>query len=763
MKKREAEKSESPSQCTESVCNENNSKSRQEQIRSILYSSSAKGKLKFGSSDDASERQADSAAAGFAMGNKSASYKTSSVNSSASVDLRFTESGTSLPSAHKQQYESYFGQSLSNVNIHTGSEAAYAADAVNAKAFTLGNDIYFGQGQYSPSTQQGQDILTHEIAHTMQSDSSNTLRKWGASEHRRYGNIAGKKLVDNKAIFLDGLSRINKKAQPKHSGLGFGDSYSITFRHEEWETDDEGNDELVVTPTQRSLGWATEIAGDHSSSAGALDRNNYEAPLSFTGIFYPYAALAQSNWNHFFPLAEKEYDANHETAMGYATAAKRELGNGQFDKAEESMHKALINEAFALHFLQDTFASGHQYPRAFDSVFDGSSGRPQTYHDILCELEGGINMRYSRDKSHKFRGDGTGTDKDAEIVGKESYNSIAEIYCEATGAVMSSVGAEKAEANPGPDIPKIMKDPVAGPIWYAMEKDLHSFTSGEVVNETVTTTSGKVTATQAEIMNAWRAAHADDTGKELSHKETLALGGNNNPEARKFYEAILHDPGFLKSDTDDAILRFLVDKDGNYNISKLLNLNLPFSALRHVLRLLLNDPSDNWDGYCVGDDELAVIGILYYQDDDTTLRLIDSIGMDVFDNSIQGENWDFFLYMYTKKGSNLAINPGAQWIADKKDDVAARWLTDIKNWHGIATSPLPFSAMSLEQWVGIIRALLDGSCVDADEDAIVYIFHIVVNAGQGKEIAKLISEDEVDSGVDWSQWDTISALMKNYW
>ena len=746
MKKHETEKTELSSQCADAVCHEPNSASRQQQIRNILHGSSAKGKLKVGSSDDASEKQADSAAAGFSMGNQSAPFKTSAVNKPAHVDLGIKEKGSPLPSTQKQKYESYFGQSLSNVNIHTGSEASYAADAVNAKAFTLGNDIYFAQGQYSPNTQHGQDILTHEIAHTMQSDSSNTLRKWSGHEHKRYGDIAGEKLVTKKNILLEGVKKTNPEAKAGHAGLDYGDEFSIEFR----DVDMDG----IEHRKRKGLGWATKMAGDHRTNAVCLDTNNFGA--------LTYVLLAQANWSHFFPLAEKEWKAHHKKAVDYATLAHSQLKENKLSKAKESMHTALTNEAFGLHFLQDTFASGHQYPRAFDEVFDGSSGRPQTYHDILCELKDGINMRYSRATDHKFRGDDTGTDKDAEIVGGETFNSMAEVFCAASGVPASSVGAQTPMANPGPDIPKIMKDPVAGPIWYAMEKDLKTFTAGEVDEENVKTSSGMVTANQAEIMNAWRGAHKDSTGKTLSTDETLALGKDNNPGARKFYEAILHDPGFLKSSTDDAILKFLVDKKGNYDIGKLLNLKLPYSVTKHVLRLLLNNPNDNWDGYCVGDDELAVIGILYYQTDAVFQKLVNDLGYDIFDNSIQGTNWDFFLYMCTLKGSS-ADNIGAKWIAKGKEDDAARWLTRIKSWHGIATDPIPYTRVPKHQWIGVIRALLSGDCGDDDEDSIVHIVRNMVKAGDGAYLASIISKDEMDSGVDWSQWDTIKALMKDYW
>ena len=43
-------------------------------------------------------------------------------------------------------FEPRFGADFSAVRVHTGSQAAIAAKSVNARAFTLGNDIVFGEG-----------------------------------------------------------------------------------------------------------------------------------------------------------------------------------------------------------------------------------------------------------------------------------------------------------------------------------------------------------------------------------------------------------------------------------------------------------------------------------------------------------------------------------------------------------------------------------------------------------------------------------------
>lgn len=77
-------------------------------------------------------------------------------------------SGSALPSGVKDQFESSLGADLSGVRVHTGSASAEAASAVGARAYTTGQDIHFGAGQYAPSDPFGLHLLAHEVAHTVQ-------------------------------------------------------------------------------------------------------------------------------------------------------------------------------------------------------------------------------------------------------------------------------------------------------------------------------------------------------------------------------------------------------------------------------------------------------------------------------------------------------------------------------------------------------------------------------------------------------------------
>jgi uncharacterized protein DUF4157/lysine-specific metallo-endopeptidase family protein len=79
--------------------------------------------------------------------------------------------GRPMPESVRRYFEPRFGSNFSHVRLHTGSHAAATTQAVNAKAFTLGNDIFFNSRQYSPQTHSGKKLLAHELTHVIQQQS----------------------------------------------------------------------------------------------------------------------------------------------------------------------------------------------------------------------------------------------------------------------------------------------------------------------------------------------------------------------------------------------------------------------------------------------------------------------------------------------------------------------------------------------------------------------------------------------------------------
>ncbi|MGD9525781.1 MAG: DUF4157 domain-containing protein [Pseudonocardia sp.] len=60
------------------------------------------------------------------------------------------------------------GADLTEVRVHADARAAELSRRLGAAAFTVGQDVFFGQGRYRPDTPGGRRLLAHELAHTVQ-------------------------------------------------------------------------------------------------------------------------------------------------------------------------------------------------------------------------------------------------------------------------------------------------------------------------------------------------------------------------------------------------------------------------------------------------------------------------------------------------------------------------------------------------------------------------------------------------------------------
>jgi hypothetical protein len=64
--------------------------------------------------------------------------------------------------------EARFGHDFSQVRLHQDEVAATSSRQMGARAYTVGNAVVFGAGQYKPATSSGQRLLAHELTHVLQ-------------------------------------------------------------------------------------------------------------------------------------------------------------------------------------------------------------------------------------------------------------------------------------------------------------------------------------------------------------------------------------------------------------------------------------------------------------------------------------------------------------------------------------------------------------------------------------------------------------------
>jgi hypothetical protein len=86
------------------------------------------------------------------------------------VDAVLAMPGQALDTGTRQFMEQRFGHDFGQVRIHVDDRAAASAAEVQARAYTVGSQVVFGQGQYAPGTAAGRRLLAHELTHVVQQE-----------------------------------------------------------------------------------------------------------------------------------------------------------------------------------------------------------------------------------------------------------------------------------------------------------------------------------------------------------------------------------------------------------------------------------------------------------------------------------------------------------------------------------------------------------------------------------------------------------------
>lgn len=189
-------------------------------------------KLELGPVDEPFEREADDIAdrvmrsvqpGGVAEGNgqlrpgsetalrtTSAASKTAPTKAPAEVAAVLREPGEALDAGTAAQMGSHFGADFSRVRVHTGAAAAKSAAAIRARAYTGGEHVVFGAGEFAPATAAGKRLLAHELTHVLQHRGSplHTVRR--AGEEEEVGGEVGGELSMKERCLADLFAITNK-------------------------------------------------------------------------------------------------------------------------------------------------------------------------------------------------------------------------------------------------------------------------------------------------------------------------------------------------------------------------------------------------------------------------------------------------------------------------------------------------------------------------------------------------------------------------
>ena len=119
--------------------------------------------------------------------------------------------------------ESETWHDFNRVRVHTDALASSSARALHASAYTVGNDIVFASGAYTPSTIGGRRLLAHELAHVIQQGgNAKSIQCWGDETHKEVTKTA----ADNTPEITD--KDVNHLAAGKSEFVAKLKPYSIS-------------------------------------------------------------------------------------------------------------------------------------------------------------------------------------------------------------------------------------------------------------------------------------------------------------------------------------------------------------------------------------------------------------------------------------------------------------------------------------------------------------------------------------------------------
>lgn len=83
-------------------------------------------------------------------------------------------SGSTLSKELQLEMNRKFKHDFGSVRLHTDGQADKLSRTINARAFTIGTDIYFKNGVFAPGTRKGRETLIHELTHVVQQSKGST-------------------------------------------------------------------------------------------------------------------------------------------------------------------------------------------------------------------------------------------------------------------------------------------------------------------------------------------------------------------------------------------------------------------------------------------------------------------------------------------------------------------------------------------------------------------------------------------------------------
>ena len=155
------------------------------------------------------------------------------------VEARIAQSrgnGSPLPDEIRQKMEQQFGKDFSRVVIHTDMQSDELCKELNARAFAIGNDIYFATGEFNPDSERGQELLAHELTHVVQQNGKVSRKSKADGGAGTYTKGSGVIVFDNITVPSPHAAFYQSKV-PLIRHRAFSQDNRTTKQQQTWKND----------------------------------------------------------------------------------------------------------------------------------------------------------------------------------------------------------------------------------------------------------------------------------------------------------------------------------------------------------------------------------------------------------------------------------------------------------------------------------------------------------------------------------------------
>lgn len=180
--------------------------------------------------------------------------------------------GRALDSGVRSRMERAFGHDFGSVRVHAGPEDSTVAASHGARALAVGEHVAFAAGEYRPGTVEGDAIIAHELAHTVQQNSARSDAGSAVSAMEHDADAAAASAVGR----IWGWAGLGNRRPRLSSGLRIDRCPTQTILAQMPRTTapmpayaNRPEMELVLMPALREL-WQSTFLVDHNTADNIL-------------------------------------------------------------------------------------------------------------------------------------------------------------------------------------------------------------------------------------------------------------------------------------------------------------------------------------------------------------------------------------------------------------------------------------------------------------------------------------------------------------